>query len=74
MVVLQRYNVFPEAYAGFAEASDSAVIYPAFAGLAELRDICGECWQTVVSENVSIDDAVAAAAAKAEEVATSYSN
>ena len=63
-----------EAYAGFAEASDSAVIYPAFAGLAELRDICGECWQTVVSENVSIDDAVAAAAAKAEEVATSYSN
>ena len=50
------------------------MIYPAFAGLAELRDICGECWQTVVSENVSIDDAVAAAAAKAEEVATSYSN
>lgn len=63
-----------EAYAGYAEASDSAVIYPAFAGLAELRDICGECWQTVVSEGVSVDDAVAAAAAKAEEVVQSYSN
>lgn len=62
------------AYAGFAEASDSAVIYPAFAGLAELRDACGECWQTVVSEGISMEDAVANAAAKAEEVAKSYSN
>lgn len=63
-----------EAYAGFAEASESAVIYPAFAGLAELRDICGECWQTVVSEGVSLDDAVATAATKGEETAKSYSN
>lgn len=62
------------AYSGFADASDSAVIYPAFAGLAELRDTCGECWQTVVSEGVSIDSAVAAAAAKADEIAASYSN
>lgn len=62
------------AYTGFAESSDSAVIYPAFAGLAELRDICGECWQTVVSEGVSIDDAIATAATKAEEAAKSYSN
>ena len=62
------------AYSGFAEASDSAVIYPAFAGLAELRDICGECWQTVVSEGVPVDEAIAAAAAKAENVAKSYSN
>ncbi|MEG7531333.1 MAG: extracellular solute-binding protein, partial [Hungatella sp.] len=61
------------AYAGFAEASDSAVIYPAFAGLAELRDACGECWQTVVSEGISIDDAVSTAASKAEEVVKSYS-
>lgn len=57
-----------EAYAGFAQASESAVIYPAFAGLAELRDACGECWQSVISEGVSIDDAVATAAAKAEDV------
>lgn len=63
-----------EAYAGFAEASDSAVIYPAFAGLAELRDISGECWQTVVSEGVAVEDALATAASKAEEVAKSYSN
>lgn len=63
-----------EAYSGFADASDSAVIYPAFAGLAELRDACGECWQTVVAEGTSVDDAVANAAAKAEEVAKSYSN
>lgn len=62
------------AYSGFADASDTAVIYPAFAGLAELRDACGECWQTVVSEGVSVDDAVAAAATKAEEIAASYSN
>lgn len=63
-----------EAYSGFAEASDSAVIYPAFAGLAELRDACGECWQTVVSEGMSVDEAVTAAAVKAEEIVKSYSN
>ena len=63
-----------EAYAGFAAASENAVIYPAFAGLAELRDISGECWQTVVSEGVSIEDALATAASKAEEVAKSHSN
>lgn len=63
-----------DAYAGFAEASDSAVIYPAFSGLAELRDAAGECWQTIVSEGVSIDDAVAKAAARAEEAVKSYSN
>lgn len=63
-----------EAYAGFAEASDSAVIYPAFSGLAELRDAAGECWQTIVSEGVAIDDAVAKAAARAEEAVKSYSN
>ncbi len=63
-----------DVYNGFVEASDSAVIYPPFAGLAELRDICAECWQTVVSEGVSLDDALATAAAKAEETAKSYSN
>lgn len=62
-----------EAYAGFAEASDSAVIYPAFSGLAELRDTCAECWQSVVSEGVSLDDAVENAAKKGEEIAASYS-
>ncbi len=63
-----------EAYSGFAEASQSAVIYPAFAGLAELRDACGECWQTVVSEGVSMEDALKTAAEKAEETVKSYSN
>ncbi|MCI9101835.1 MAG: extracellular solute-binding protein [Lachnospiraceae bacterium] len=63
-----------EVYNGFVEASDSAVIYPPFAGLAELRDICGECWQTVVSEGVAVEDAIANAAAKAEETAKTYSN
>jgi len=63
-----------EAYSGFAEASESAVIYPAFAGLAELRDACGECWQTVVSEGVSMEDALKTAAEKAEEAVKSYSN
>ncbi|MGN1141237.1 MAG: ABC transporter substrate-binding protein [Oliverpabstia sp.] len=62
-----------EAYSGFAEASESAVIYPAFAGLAELRDACGECWQNVVSEGMSVDEAVKNAAAKAEETVKSYS-
>ena len=50
------------------------MIYPPFAGLAELRDICGECWQTVVSEGVAVEDAIANAAAKAEETAKTYSN
>lgn len=63
-----------EVYNGFVEASDSAVIYPPFAGLAELRDYCAECWQTVVSEGVSLEEAVATAAAKAEETAKAYSN
>lgn len=62
-----------EAYAGFAEASENAVIYPAFAGMAELRDACGECWQKVVSEGASVDDAVADAAAKAAETCKGYS-
>ncbi|WP_077609646.1 ABC transporter substrate-binding protein [Clostridium sp. Marseille-P2415] len=63
-----------DAYSGFTEASDDAVIYPAFAGLAELRDACGKCWQSVVSEGVSVEDAVEAAASKAEEIAKSYGN
>lgn len=76
-VVTEALNAICEkdpAYSGFAEASDSAVIYPPFAGLAELRDICGECWQTVVSEGVPAEEAIATAAQKAEEVAKSYSN
>lgn len=63
-----------DAYSGFAEASDSAVIYPPFAGLAELRDISGECWQTIISEGVSVEDALTNAVSKADEVAKSYSN
>lgn len=61
-----------EAYAGFAEASESAVIYPAFSGLAELRDAVAECWQSVVSEGVSLEDAVNTAAQKAEDIVASY--
>lgn len=63
-----------DAYSGFAEASDRAVNYPPFAGLAELRDVSGECWQTIVSEGTALDTAVAAAAAKAEEIVKAYSN
>lgn len=61
-----------EAYSGFAEASEHASIYPAFAGLSELRDVCGECWQSIVSQGVSVDDAVAAAGKKAKEIVDSY--
>jgi|GEM_PF-510005 len=57
-----------EAYKGFAEASNSAVIYPAFAGTAELRDACGECWQSAVSQGISADDAIATAISKADAV------
>ncbi len=63
-----------DTYSGYAQASDSAVIYPAFAGLAELRNTCGECWQSIVSEGVSVDDAVNKAASKAEEIVKSYNN
>lgn len=62
------------AYQGFADASDSAVTYPAFAGLAELRDISGECWQTIISQGVSVEEAVKTAAAKGEETVQNYSN
>lgn len=61
-------------YQGFADASDSAVTYPAFAGLAELRDISGECWQTIISQGVSVEEAVKTAAAKGEETVKNYSN
>lgn len=76
-VVEEALNAICEkdpAYSGFAEASDSAVIYPAFAGLAELRDASAECWQSVVSEGVSLDEAVERAAQKAEEAAAAYSS
>ena len=63
-----------DAYAGFAEAGDTAVIYPAFAGLAELRDAAGECWQSIVSEGTSVDDAVKTAAEKAADTCSSYSS
>lgn len=62
-----------DSYAGFAQASDTAVIYPPFAGLAELRDASGECWQSIVSEGVSVEEAVQIAADRAEEAAASYS-
>ena len=55
------------------QPTESALIYPAFAGMAELRDASGECWQKVVSEGASVDDAVADAAAKAAETCKSYS-
>lgn len=62
-----------EAYSGFADASKNAVIYPAFAGMAEMRDAVGECWQRVVSEGVDVDTAIADCAAKGKEIAASYS-
>lgn len=61
-----------ELFKGFADSSDFAVLLPTFEGTAELRDICGECWQTVVAEGVSLDDALAAATSKAEEVMSKY--
>lgn len=59
-------------YKGFAESSDFAVLLPTFAGTAELRDICGECWQSVIAEGVSMDDAIANAVSKAAEVMDKY--
>ena len=61
-----------EAYSGFADASEHAVIYPPFAGLAELRDECGECWQSVVSSGTSVDDAVQTAIEKSNETMETY--
>lgn len=63
-----------EAYSGFAKASEDAVIYPAFAGLAELRDTVGECWQNIVSVGMSEDEAITNAVTKSEEIVSSYSN
>ncbi len=61
-----------ELYKGFADSSDFAVLLPTFGGTAELRDISGECWQTVIAEGVSLDDALATASSKAEEVMSKY--
>lgn len=61
-----------ELYKGFADSSDFAVLLPTFAGTAELRDICGECWQSVIAEGVSLDDALATASKKATEVMGKY--
>ncbi|MBQ9197163.1 MAG: sugar ABC transporter substrate-binding protein [Clostridia bacterium] len=61
-----------ETYSGFAAAGETAVIYPAFAGTAELRDTVAECWQRIAAEGVSLDTAVADAAARAEEIVESY--
>ena len=60
------------AYSGFQEAGETAVIYPPFSGLAELRDTVAECWQSVVAEGVSLDDAVNNAVQRAAEVVASY--
>lgn len=62
-----------DTYSGFAEASDSAVTYPSFAGLSELRDECGECWQSVVSGGVSVEDAVQTAIDKSNDTMKTYS-
>ena len=61
-----------ETYSGFADAGETAVIYPAFAGTAELRDTVAECWQKIASEGVSLDDAVQAAIDRAAEIVASY--
>ena len=61
-----------ELYKGFVDSSDFAVLLPTFAGTAELRDICGECWQSVIAEGVSLDDALATASQKAAEVMDKY--
>ena len=57
-----------ETYKGFQDAGVTAAIYPAFAGLAELRDTVAECWQIIVAENVPLDEAVQRAVNRAAEV------
>ena len=46
----------------------TAEIYPAFAGLAELRDTVAECWQIIVAENVPLDEAVQRATSRAADI------
>lgn len=59
-------------YSGFAESSDFADLLPAYAGTAELRDIMGECWQAVIAEGISLEDALDNAAKKAQAVLEKY--
>ena len=61
-----------ETYSGFAAAGETAVIYPAFAGTAELRDTVAECWQKIAAEGVGLDDAVQAAVERAADIVESY--
>ena len=61
-----------ETYSGFQDAGVTAVIYPAFAGLAELRDTVAECWQSVAAEGVALEDALEFAIERAAEVVESY--
>lgn len=69
---MEEIGAKDEAYSGYVEASDSAVIYPAFSGMAELRDAAGECWQSIVSQGTSVEEAVKTAAQKAEDIIRSY--
>ena len=62
-----------DSYEGYEKALPSAVNIPSFAGLAELRDAAGECWQRIISEGVPVEDAVKDAAEKADKIASSYS-
>lgn len=59
-------------YKGFAESSDFAELLPSYAGTAEIRDIMGETYQSVVAENISIDDAAATAIEKTNQVIEKY--
>ncbi len=55
-------------YVGFAQSSDFAKTLPSYSGTAELRDAMGECWQSVIAEGVSLEDALAKLESKAAEV------
>ena len=57
-----------ETYKGFQDAGVTAEIYPAFAGLAELRDTVAECWQIIVAENVPLDEAGQRAISRAADI------
>lgn len=59
-------------YQGFADSTPFAELLPTYAGTAEIRDIMGEAYQSIVAEGVSVADAAETAEQKTQEVLEKY--
>ncbi len=59
-------------FKGFADSAPFATLTPIYAGTAEIRDIMGEAYQSIVAEGVSAEKASATALEKTQVVLAKY--